>query len=65
MGRAVKVRLDQLRHPVTVKPGEVLNMLEEELVRDSEEEGSLEESTTDLSSSIQEFIEEIQHELFS
>jgi len=61
--RAARVRLDKLRHPTM--PVEVLNMLEEEMVRDCEEEESLGESTTDVSSSIQKVFEEVNQEQFS
>merc|ERR1719470_251891 len=60
--RAAKVRVDKLRHPTM--PVEVLNLLEEELAKDCEEE-SLDESTTDVSSSVHEVYEDVHQEEFS
>jgi len=60
--RAAKVRVDKLRHPTM--PVEVLNLLEEELAKDCEEE-SLDESTTDVSSSVHEVCEDVHQEEFS
>jgi hypothetical protein len=57
--RAARVRLDQLRH--SAMPVEVLNMMEEELVRDWEEKSSL-ESSTEFSSSVPEEVDEEVHD---